>query len=80
MPVVERRGQARDTLALGAELAPRLEPGLVIYLSGELGAGKTTLARLLLRLYDPTSRVFVDRDWVGLLQMAWVAPSLYSRW
>ena len=38
-----------DTLALGAELGPHLEPGLVIYLSGELGAGKTTLARGILR-------------------------------
>jgi len=38
-----------DTLALGAALAPHLEPGLVIYLSGELGAGKTTFARGILR-------------------------------
>jgi len=37
------------TLALGAELAPALAPGLVIYLSGDLGAGKTTLARGVLR-------------------------------
>lgn len=37
------------TLALGGAFAPVLEPGLVIYLSGELGAGKTTLARGLLR-------------------------------
>jgi tRNA threonylcarbamoyladenosine biosynthesis protein TsaE len=33
------------TLAFGARLARTLEPGLVIHLSGELGAGKTTLAR-----------------------------------
>ena len=37
------------TLALGAAVGDALEPGLVIYLSGELGAGKTTLARGLLR-------------------------------
>lgn len=37
------------TLALGAALAASLEPGLVIYLSGELGAGKTTLVRGVLR-------------------------------
>lgn len=37
------------TLALGNALAAGLEPGLVIYLIGELGAGKTTLARGLLR-------------------------------
>ncbi len=38
-----------DTLAFGAALAAGLEPGLVVYLIGELGAGKTTLARGLLR-------------------------------
>jgi tRNA threonylcarbamoyladenosine biosynthesis protein TsaE len=37
------------TLALGAAVGHALEPGLVIYLTGELGAGKTTLARGLLR-------------------------------
>lgn len=38
-----------DTLALGAALAPGLQGGMVVYLSGELGAGKTTLARGILR-------------------------------
>jgi tRNA threonylcarbamoyladenosine biosynthesis protein TsaE len=33
---------------LGAQLAPCLAPGLVIYLQGDLGAGKTTLVRALL--------------------------------
>ena len=41
--------EERDTLAFGAALAPHLVPGMVIYLSGELGAGKTTLARGILR-------------------------------
>ena len=39
----------RATLALGAALATALEPGLTIYLRGELGAGKTTVIRGLLR-------------------------------
>ncbi len=38
-----------NTLALGAEFSRAIRPGLVIYLSGDLGAGKTTLARGLLR-------------------------------
>jgi tRNA threonylcarbamoyladenosine biosynthesis protein TsaE len=38
-----------DTLALGSALASGITPGMVIYLIGELGAGKTTLARGLLR-------------------------------
>ena len=37
------------TLALGARLADALEPGLCIWLRGDLGAGKTTLTRGLLR-------------------------------
>ncbi len=37
------------TLALGAALAPCVAPGLVVYLDGDLGAGKTTLVRGLLR-------------------------------
>lgn len=37
------------TLALGAELARCLKAGACVYLRGELGAGKTTLVRGLLR-------------------------------
>ena len=37
------------TLRLGAALASALEPGLIVYLRGELGAGKTTLVRGALR-------------------------------
>lgn len=37
------------TLALGARLAACIMPGMVIFLEGNLGAGKTTLSRGLLR-------------------------------
>ena len=37
------------TQALGRELASVLKPGMVVWLDGELGAGKTTLVRALLR-------------------------------
>lgn len=37
------------TLALGAELARRLAGGGCVYLEGDLGAGKTTLVRGILR-------------------------------
>jgi tRNA threonylcarbamoyladenosine biosynthesis protein TsaE len=38
-------GSAAETEALGAELAAMVEPGDVVVLSGEVGAGKTTLIR-----------------------------------
>lgn len=37
------------TLALGRQLAPWLLPGMVVWLTGDLGSGKTTLTRALLR-------------------------------
>ena len=37
------------TLKLGASLAEVLQPGMVIFLEGDLGAGKTTLTRGILR-------------------------------
>lgn len=40
-----RSREAGDTRAIGAELAPFLQPGDVIALTGELGAGKTTFTQ-----------------------------------
>jgi tRNA threonylcarbamoyladenosine biosynthesis protein TsaE len=45
------------TLALGRALAHTLTPGMVVYLTGELGAGKTTLARGVLRGLGHEGRV-----------------------
>ena len=41
---------------IGARLAAVLEQGLTIYLRGELGAGKTTLVRGILRALGHTGR------------------------
>jgi tRNA threonylcarbamoyladenosine biosynthesis protein TsaE len=38
-------GSAAETEALGARVAERLRPGDVVVVSGEVGAGKTTLIR-----------------------------------
>jgi tRNA threonylcarbamoyladenosine biosynthesis protein TsaE len=56
-PISRHLASEADTLALGAELAAGLIPGLVIYLSGDLGAGKTTLVRGVLRALGVTDRV-----------------------
>jgi tRNA threonylcarbamoyladenosine biosynthesis protein TsaE len=45
------------TLALGAALAPCAQTGLVVHLDGDLGAGKTTLVRGLLRALGDTGSV-----------------------
>jgi tRNA threonylcarbamoyladenosine biosynthesis protein TsaE len=45
------------TLALGAALSHGFEPGLTVYLHGELGAGKTTLVRGALRALGYAGRV-----------------------
>lgn len=45
------------TLAFGAQLARALEPGLTLYLEGDLGAGKTTLVRGVLRALGFGGRV-----------------------
>ncbi|SRR5579875_100619 len=45
------------TIALAQRLAPMLREGGVVYLQGELGAGKTTFARALLRSLGVGERV-----------------------
>lgn len=45
------------TLAFGAVLAIAIQPGLTIYLHGDLGAGKTTLARGLLHALGYVGKV-----------------------
>ncbi len=46
-----------DTLALGKDLAQRFADGGIVYLSGDLGVGKTTLVRGLLRALGFKGRV-----------------------
>jgi len=45
------------TAELGARIAAALQPGEVVALSGELGAGKTALARAILRALGVTGHV-----------------------
>ncbi|NTV70610.1 MAG: tRNA (adenosine(37)-N6)-threonylcarbamoyltransferase complex ATPase subunit type 1 TsaE [Azonexaceae bacterium] len=45
------------TQRLGEMLAPLLQPGMVIFLEGDLGAGKTTLSRAMIRALGHTGAV-----------------------
>ena len=62
------------TDALGRELAPLLAPGMVVWLNGDLGAGKTTLARALLRGLGHTGPV---KSPTYALVEVYVVSSLY---
>lgn len=52
-----RLADEQATTALGEALARAIEAGTVVYLCGELGAGKTTLARALLHARGVTGRI-----------------------
>lgn len=47
----------QETEALGAELAGRLQPGQVVLVEGELGAGKTTFVRGACRALGVSAQV-----------------------
>jgi tRNA threonylcarbamoyladenosine biosynthesis protein TsaE len=62
-------------MAFAARLAHTLQPGLVIYLRGNLGAGKTTMVRALMQKLGHSGRVksptytLVERYEVGGLHL-----------
>ena len=57
MQVVHHIADEAGMEALGARIAPALVAGMVVFLRGELGAGKTTLVRGLLRGLGHTGAV-----------------------
>jgi ATP-binding cassette, subfamily B, bacterial len=55
------------------DISLKINPGQVVALVGRTGAGKTTMASLLLRFYDPiTGAVLLDGHDLRELQLAWV--------
>jgi len=67
---VERIFLADDaaTAVLGAELAAVLTPGALVLLSGGLGAGKTALARAMVRTLTGDPRMDVPSPSFPLVQ------------
>ncbi len=59
----------RATDQLGATLAARLRTGDVVGLKGELGAGKTTLARAILRAAAEDARLIVPSPTFTLVEI-----------
>jgi tRNA threonylcarbamoyladenosine biosynthesis protein TsaE len=57
------------TEQLGATLAARLKPGDVVGLKGELGAGKTTLARAILRAASDDPQLIVPSPTFTLVEV-----------
>jgi tRNA threonylcarbamoyladenosine biosynthesis protein TsaE len=57
MPASHQTSGPQETEGIGAELAKRLEPGDVVLLEGELGAGKTTFVRGAARALGVTATV-----------------------
>jgi tRNA threonylcarbamoyladenosine biosynthesis protein TsaE len=56
------------TAALGARLAATLEPGALVLLEGGLGAGKTALARAIIRTLTGDPRLDVPSPSFALVQ------------
>ncbi len=69
-PTVETTTDAAGTEALAARLAARLEPGDVVVISGELGAGKTTFVRGAARALGATAPVTSPTFTIGQIYPA----------
>jgi tRNA threonylcarbamoyladenosine biosynthesis protein TsaE len=57
MKVIRRAKNLDEMHVLGGELAKILQPGTIVYLNGQLGAGKTTLIRSIVAGFGYVGRV-----------------------
>jgi ATP-binding cassette subfamily B protein/subfamily B ATP-binding cassette protein MsbA len=68
---------AYDTQPILRNIDIFAEPGQIIAIVGRTGAGKTTIASLLLRFYDPTSgAVFLDGHDLRDLKLRWLRKQI----
>lgn len=68
---------ARPDKEVLSKLSLEAQPGQVIALVGESGAGKTTVGRLLLRFYDPTSgSIYLDGIDFRQINLQWLRSQI----
>jgi tRNA threonylcarbamoyladenosine biosynthesis protein TsaE len=63
-----KAASAKAAVAAGERLAPYLEPGDVLCLKGELGAGKTTFVKGLIRALQGEETLFLGSPTYTLIQ------------
>lgn len=68
---------SRPDLEVLKDVSFKVEPGHAVALVGSSGSGKTTIAGLLARFYDPSSgRITLDDQWLADLDLAWLREQI----
>jgi tRNA threonylcarbamoyladenosine biosynthesis protein TsaE len=79
-PTAEETSSAEETEAVGARIAADLKPGDVVLVSGEMGAGKTTLIRGACRALGVTEPVTSPTFTIGQTYAGRVPVSHLDLW
>jgi tRNA threonylcarbamoyladenosine biosynthesis protein TsaE len=79
-PAVEQTGSAAETEAVGARIAAALNPGDLVLVGGEMGAGKTTLIRGACRALGVTEPVTSPTFTIGQTYAGRIPVSHLDLW